>query len=153
MSCTDIDFLYPMYADIYYPLVTQGSYGEVKKRWTLDRTIICNATPVGGAGTVEIKPATFVEYDGKLLARAKIDLRISSDNVKQAATNIVITNIRSCAGELLYKETAGSRKGQGSIYEIATIEPFFNPFGSVEYYKMLWRKTDDQMLDSGGSDS
>jgi hypothetical protein len=135
-----------MLADIYYPLIAQGTYGEVKKEWVFDRTIVCNATSVGGAGKEDIKPDMFLQYENKLIARSKTDLRTTSRNFKEAITNIVITNIRFANGELIYKETAGPRTGKGTIYEIGTLEPFVGPFNNVEYYKMLWRRTENQAV-------
>jgi hypothetical protein len=135
-----------MLADIYYPIIQQGTYGEIKKEWVLDRTIACNATSVGGAGKEDIKPDTFLQYENKLIARSKTDLRVSSRESKEAITNIIITNIRFANGELIYKETAGPRAGKGSIYEIGTLEPYVGPFNNVEYYKMLWRRTENQAV-------
>jgi len=146
MSCNNPDFLYPMFADIYYPTVTQGRMGQIEKTWVLDKTIVCNATTIGGAGTEEIRPEVFVQNEGKLIARSKVDLRYNSESLKQAPTNIIITNIRLCDGTLVYKETAGPRAGLGTVYELGTIEPFINPFGQIEYYKMLWRKTENQSV-------
>jgi hypothetical protein len=141
------DFMYPMLADVYYPVINQGSYGEIKKEWGFDRTIVCNAEGIGGAGKEEIRPEVFTQHENKLVARSKTDVRISSASTRQSNTNILITNIRSSAGELLYKETSGPRAGLGSVYEIATLEPFVGPFGSIEYYKMVWRKTENQVVD------
>ena len=148
MGCCDesSDFVYPMLADVYYPMINQGSYGEIKKEWVFDRTIACNANGVGGAGQEDIKPEVFIQYENKLVARSRTDIRISSKQTKEAATNILITNIRSSNGELLYKETAGPRAGKGTIYEIGTLEPFVGPFGSIEYYKMVWRRTENQAV-------
>lgn len=147
--CEDAsDFMYPMLADVYYPMINQGSYGEIQKEWVFDRTISCNANGVGGAGKEEIKPEVFIQHENKLVARSKTDVRISSRSTKESNTNILITNIRSSAGELLYKETSGPRAGGGSVYEIATLEPFVGPFGSIEYYKMVWRKTENQAVDN-----
>jgi hypothetical protein len=142
-SC-DIDFLYPMKADIYYPIISQNEYGQPNKNWVFDRTVICNAAVVGGAGTEEIKPEVFLQYKDKLIARTKSDLRISSGQEPYADTNILITNIRSTNDLLIYKETAGPRAGRGTIYEIGTLEPFIGPFGNIEYYRMLWRRSENQ---------
>ncbi len=144
ISCETTDFLYPMKADIYYPIITQNSYGQPNKEWVLDRTIACNATTVGGAGTEELKPEVFLQYKDKLVARSRTDIRISSLQDSNAVTNILITNIRTSDDSLIYIETAGSRSGRGTIYEVATIEPFINPFGQIEYYKMVWRRTENQ---------
>lgn len=147
MNSCDVDFLYPMKADIYYPIITQNDYGQPNKNWVFDRTVACNATPVGGAGTEEIKPEVFLQYKDKLVARSKLDLRISASNQLNAETNILITNIRSANDLLIYKETAGPRAGKGTIYEVGTLEPFIGPFGDIEYYKMLWRRSENQDVD------
>jgi hypothetical protein len=144
MDACEVDFLYPMKADIYYPIISQNQYGQPNKNWVFDRTVTCNATPVGGAGTEEIKPEVFLQYKDKLVARTKSDLRISSTDQLNAETNILITNIRSSNDLLIYKETAGPRAGRGTIYEIGTLEPFIGPFNNIEYYKMLWRRSENQ---------
>ena len=40
MNCGSKDPLYPMQADIFYPEVTQGAYGNVSKEWMKDRTLV-----------------------------------------------------------------------------------------------------------------
>ena len=145
-SCEVTDFMYPMKADIYFPILAQGDYGQPKKDWVYDRTIICNATSVGGLGTEDIKPEAFLQYENKLIARTQNDPRLSSNNANNATTNILVTNIRDASDNIIYKETAGTRSGRGTIYEIATVEPFTGPFGSIEYYKMLWRRTENQTV-------
>jgi hypothetical protein len=148
MGCCDntTDFVYPMLADVYYPIITQGPFGEIKKEWVFDRTISCNATPIGGAGSEQIKPDMFLQYEDKLIVRSRADLRITSKLSQEATTNIIITNIRFSTGQLIYKETAGPRANRGTIYEIGTLEPFTGPFNSIEYYKMLWRRTESQAV-------
>lgn len=145
-TCETTDFIYPMKADIYYPIITQNQYGQPNKDWVFDRTVVCNATTAGGAGTDELKPEVFLQYDGKLIARSKSDIRISGDGTNNAVSNILITNIRNASDVLIYKETAGPRVGRGTIYEVGTVEPFINPFGNIEYYKMLWRRTENQAV-------
>jgi hypothetical protein len=148
MGCCDdtTDFVYPMLADVYYPIITQGPFGEIKKEWVFDRTIACNATPVGGAGSEQIKPDMFLQYEDKLIVRSKTDLRNTSRSTQEATTNILISNVRFSHGQIIYKETAGPRAGRGTIYEVGTLEPFSGPFGNVEYYKMLWRRTESQAV-------
>jgi hypothetical protein len=148
MGCCDdtTDFVYPMLADVYYPIITQGPFGEIKKEWVFDRTISCNATSVGGAGSEQIKPDMFLQYEDKLVVRSRGDLRIKSNQSQEATTNILITNIRLSHGQLIYKETAGPRAGKGTIYEIGTLDPFTGPFNNIEYYKMLWRRTESQAV-------
>jgi hypothetical protein len=138
--------MYPMMADIYYPVISQTDYGQATKKWVLDRTIILNATPVGGAGQEDIKPEIFLQYENKLVSRVKEDPRISISNGSNAITNILIANIRNAQEVLIYKETAGVRAGRGTIYELGTVEPFTGPFGSIEYYKMLLRRAENQTV-------
>jgi hypothetical protein len=144
--CPETDFLYPMKADVYHPIIKQTQYGQATKNWVYDRTIICNATSVGGAGTEDIKPETFLQYENKLIARTKQDPRTASTGADNAVTNILITNIRDSQDNLIYRETAGPRAGKGTIYEVATVEPFTGPFNNTEYYKMLWRRTENQTV-------
>jgi hypothetical protein len=146
VDCEATDFIYPMKADIYYPIITQNNYGQANKEWVFDRTIVCNATTVGGAGDVELKPDVFLQYDGKLVSRSKSDIRVSSNMSDNAISNILVTNIRSASDTMIYRETAGPRSGRGTIYEVGTLEPFVGPFGEIEYYKMLWRRTENQTV-------
>jgi hypothetical protein len=144
--CPETDFMYPMKADIYYPVITQTDYGQATKKWVLDRVIILNATPVGGAGQEDIKPEIFLQYDNKLVSRVKEDPRMSTSNGSNAITNILVANIRNAQEELIYKETAGVRAGRGTIYELGTVEPMTGPFGSIDYYKMLLRRAENQTV-------
>ena len=144
--CPETDFMYPMKADIYYPVISQTDYGQATKKWGLDRVIILNATPVGGAGQEDIKPEIFLQYENKLVSRIKEDPRMSTSNGSNAITNILIANIRNAQDVLIYKETAGVRAGRGTIYELGTVEPMTGPFGSIDYYKMLLRRAENQTV-------
>jgi len=144
MICEPNDFIHPMCADIYYAIPSQGSFGEIKKEWLLDRTIACNAAPSARKNIEELDPKMISQLSNKLNARSLTDLRTSSLDKNYAITDILITNIRDKHGNMIYKETAGIRSGKGTIYEIATIQPFVGPFGNVESYQMVWRRTDSQ---------
>ncbi len=145
-DCNTTDFIFPMKADIYFPIISQGDYGQPKKDWVFDRTIVCNATSVGGAGEEVVKPESFLQYRDKLIARTKNDPRISTNESSNAVTNILITNIRTSSDMVIYKETAGVRAGRATIYEVATVEPYIGPFGEIEFYKMLWRRAENQTV-------
>lgn len=147
MSCNQIDFLYPMVADIYYPIVQQDLYGQIKKDWVFDQTIVVNLNPAGTALQEDIKPKTFVQYENILVGRVKQDIRVSKNGTNNSITNIIITNIRNCSGELIYSETSGKRENKGTIYEVGTFEPFVGGFGNVEYYKLVLRRTENQGAD------
>jgi hypothetical protein len=144
--CPETDFLYPMKADIYYPIIKQTQYGQATKDWVYDRTVILNAESASGKGSEDIKPEIFLQNKDKLVARIKQDPRTASTGTDNAITNILITNIRYSNDELIYKETAGARFGKGTIYEVGTVDPFTGPFGSTEYYTMLLRRTENQTV-------
>lgn len=145
--CETPDFTYPMQADIFYPLVEQGVYGNVKKQWIIDKTIIGNFSFAGSASKEEVTPNVNITQESILLGRVKSDVRISSRDVHNSITNIILTNIRDKSGNHIYKETAGPRKGKSTIFEVATVEPFVGPFGSIEYYKLVIRRSENQAAD------
>ena len=145
--CETPDFIYPMQADIYYPIVEQGAYGNVKKQWMLDRTIVGNFIVGGMAMKEEIRANVNITQTALLSGRSKSDPRFSSLDESASVTNIIITNIRDKFGNHLYKETSGIRSGKSTIFEIATVEPFMNPFGGIEYYKTILRRSENQASD------
>ena len=147
VPCETPDFTYPMQADVFYPLVEQGVYGNIKKQWILDKTIIGNFSFVGSASKEEVTPNVNITQESLLIGRVKSDIRLSSREVNNSITNVILTNIRDRSGNHVYKETAGPRKGKSTIFEVATVEPFVGPFGSVEYYKLVIRRSENQAAD------
>jgi hypothetical protein len=135
-----------MKADIYYAKIKQNEYGQAQKDWIYDRSIICNATPIGGASKEEIKPEIFLQNNGQLIVRTKSDPRVSYLGSDNAMTNILVTNIRNASDTVIYRETSGPRSGRATIYEFATVEPFVGPFGDIQYYKVLWRRAENQSV-------
>ena len=144
MICEPNDYVHPMCADLYYAIGTQGDFGEIKKQWVLDRTIACNAVPFVRKGIEELDPKMISQLNNKLNCRSLTDIRISSLDKPYAITDILITNIRDTHNNIIYKETSGIRSGKGTIYEIATIQPFVGPFGNIDSYQMVWRRTESQ---------
>lgn len=144
MDCNTPDFLFPMRADIYYPIISQNKYGQPTKTWVFDRSVVCNATNVGGSGEEELKPETILQNESILLARTKCDIRVSSNLANNAITNILVTNIRDLSNNNIYVETSGPRNGRATLYEVATIQPFFGPFNSIEHYKVVLRRSENQ---------
>ena len=147
MICEQPDFIFPMQADIYYPIVEQGAYGNIKKTWIMDKTIAASFNAVGSAGKEEITPNVNITQKSQLIGRAKSDLRISSLDAPHSMTNIILTNIRDKNCNHIYVETSGPRTGKSTIFEIATQEPFVGPFGSVEYYNLVIRRSENQAVD------
>lgn len=147
MDCNTNDFMFPMVADIYYPVVDQGAYGNVKKTWILDKSVACNFAPAGSAFKEEVKPNVAITQDKLLLGRVKKDIRITSTEDRKAMTNVIVTNIRDKNCNQLYLETAGPRSGKATIFEVATQEPYAGPFGNVEFYKVVLRRSENQASD------
>jgi hypothetical protein len=145
--CETTDFIYPLKADIYYPIVEQQAYGNLKKTWVLDRTFACSFAQAGTADAEDVKPNVKINQESLLIGRSKTDLRISSHESKESITNIIITNIRTAHDSPIYLETAGPRSGKSTIFEIATQEPVVGPFGSIEYYKLIVRRSENQASD------
>lgn len=147
MICEATDFAFPMQADIFYPLVEQGAYGNVTKTWVLDRTIACSFNPAGTAFKEEVTPNVNITQEKLLIGRVKTDIRISSKDVPASINNVIITNIKDRNCNEIYIETAGPRAGKSTIFEIATLEPFSGPFGNIEYYKLIIRRSENQGTD------
>jgi hypothetical protein len=147
MICETTDFVFPMQADIYYPIVEQGTYGNLKKQWILDKTIAGNFNSVGSAGKEDIVPNVNITQKTILIGRVKSDIRVSSLNSSNSITNIVLTNIRDANCNYIYIETSGPRASKSTIFEIATQDPFVGPFGSIEYYNLVIRRSENQAVD------
>lgn len=145
--CETPDYLFPMLADIYYPIVEQGAYGNVSKNWVLDKTIACQFNKAGTANKEDIKPEAKLLLDSSLMGRIKSDIRFSSEEQRNALTNILITNVRDRNDNVIYLETSGPRAGQPTIFEIATFEPLVGPFGNIEYYRLIIKRSENQAVD------
>jgi hypothetical protein len=145
--CENTSIIFPMLADIYYPIVDQGPYGNVKKNWIHDRTIACNFSSAGSAFKEDIKPNANITQDTIMLGRAKTDIRFSINNDQNSITNVIVTNIKDKTLNEIYLETAGPRAGKSTLFEVATVEPYTGPFGSVEYYRIVLRRSENQAAD------
>lgn len=136
--------MYPMKADVYYPRSEQGAYGNVVKEWNLDRSVVCSFTPAGTAFKEELVANIDMKQDALLFGRTRGDLRFTSLKDSKALTDIIVTNIRDADDNPIYVETAGPRDGKSTIFEIATLQPYVGPFGKVEYYKVVLRRSENQ---------
>jgi hypothetical protein len=145
-SCEDTDFMYPMKADVYYPIVEQGAYGNFQKTWVFNKTIICNFSKDGTVDE-EVKPNVNITLKKVLMGRTKRDIRFSQENNADAITNVVITNIRTRTDVPLYIETSGVRAGKSTIYEIESQSPIIGPFGDPDYYALAIRRSENQASD------
>lgn len=145
-NCETPDSSFPMKVDIYYPIVEQGAYGNVKKTWVLDRTVLCYFGHMKRVQE-EVKPNVNIVLNKMLMGRVKSDIRLSSKLSKEAVTNVVLTNIRTAGDQEIYIETSGPRSGKSTIYEIESLSPFVDPFGDIEYYSVTIRRSENQATD------
>jgi hypothetical protein len=145
MKCDSTDFMFPMQADVFYPSVEQDAYGQVEKAWMLDRTIAGSFVPVGSSTKESLTISDSAVIQGFLISgRIRCDLRKSSLEKGNALTNIILTNIRDASGNEIYTESSGIRSGKSTIFEVATHEPFIGAFGSVEHYRVVLRRSENQ---------
>jgi hypothetical protein len=147
VSCESTDFLYPLMADIFYPMVEQGAYGNVKKQWVLDRTIAIALNPAGRKYQQQVQTNTNITLDNNLVGRTRTDILTSSRESLSAVTNVIIANIRDNTGRVIYNESSGIRAGKSTIFEVSTFIPIVGPFGSTEYYKIVVSRSDNQAAD------
>jgi hypothetical protein len=145
--CEVTDFTFPMCMDVFYPIVEQEVYGNLKKQWVHDRTAVCSVAPAGSAFKEDITPNINIKQELVVMGRLKTDIRVSSKDSNNSMTNIIVSNIKDNAGNSIYKETSGPRSGKATIFEVATLEPFVGPFGGIEYYKIILRRSENQAVD------
>lgn len=144
MSCDTRDFIYPLQAHIYYPISEESAYGNSKKQWNFDRTVACSLSPAGSSFKEELNSEVLLTLDSLLVGRFRNDLRTSSFGENFDINNILITNIVDKTCNQVYTESSGPRVGNPTVFEIATHQPFLNPFGKVEYYKVILKRSENQ---------
>lgn len=146
MNCIDNPF-FSMTMDIYYSTENQDKFGKDVKTWTMDRTLVGYAEILGAVDKDGLKAGQFFEYEGKLIGRSKEDPRTSMQGINYPITSIIITNIcNSANSQELYTESTGDRSGLSTIFEIMAIEPYVNPWNEIEYYKILFNRSDKQLI-------
>jgi hypothetical protein len=145
MECSN--FLFSMSMDLYYATEEQNKYGMEEKTWRLDQTLKGYAEILGSVDKNAIKTQMFNQYEDKLIGRTLADPRISLNGIYYPITSILITNIRNAKTcEEYYIEAAGEREGKSTIYEVSAIEPYINPWNKIEYWKILFNRSDTQAL-------
>lgn len=141
------DFTFSMNMDIYYSVESQDKFGKEVKTWIFDRTVLGYAEILGSVSKDGLKNSQFFEYEGKLIGRTKEDPRKSYNDISYPITSMIITNIRDVATDKeYYTESYGDRAGESSIFEIMAVEPYVNPWNEIEYYKILFNRSDKQVI-------
>lgn len=147
MICETTDFMYPLLMDIYYPIVETGAYGNVKKTWVLDKTVACMFNSAGLKNKKDINSEPNINIDNSIIGRIRTDITVSDTDTLYSLTNIVVTNIRTADGNLVYNESSGPRSGNATLFEVATFNPIVGAFGKVDYYKLVLRRSENQAVD------
>ena len=145
--CETPDFMFPMQASVYHPIIKQGDFGAIKKQWVLDRVFACSFSSGGSAFKEEVKPNVNITLKKVLIGRIKKDVRFSEEENSDSITNVIITNIRNRSDIPLYVETSGTRAGKSTIYEIESQSPIIGPFGDPEYFALVVRRSENQASD------
>lgn len=136
-----------MNMDIYYSTEDQDRFGKEVKNWCLDRTVLGYAEILGAVDKDGLKAGQFFEYMDKLIGRTKEDPRVSLEGLNYPITSILITNIRDAkTSQHFYIEPSGEREGESTLYEIMAVEPYVNPWNQIEYYKILFNRSDRQVI-------
>lgn len=146
-TCEDTSIIYPLLADIFYPLTEQGAYGNVKKQWILDRTVAVALNPANRKYAQQVQTNPSITLDNNLVGRTQSDILSSTRDSLNALTNVIIANVRDSKGNIIYNESSGVRSGKSTIFEISTFTPIVGPFGSVDYYKIVVARSDNQAAD------
>ena len=148
MQVENTDFTYPLLADVYFPIIEQGAYGNLKKRWILDRTIACAFNPAGRKFKQDMQiDATMANIDNSMVGRIRTDILTLTRENQVSMNNLLITNIRDINGNELFTESAGIRAGKSTLFEVSTYNPIVGAFGTTEYFKVVIKRSENQGAD------
>ena len=173
------DFLYQMSCDVFYaqytspnstepetiaitqdefgmsqPVTTggvgQNEFGEAEKVWQRDRTELESYFNVMGTVNLQdLKADTLFEYKKRLNGRFRFpsDPRVDFENNSHPISSILVTNIiDKNSGQQLHLD----ENNNPIIFDVMSVDPFINPFGKIEYYKILLERADDQFMQLNG---
>lgn len=141
------DFMFPLTVEIYYPIVTQGGYGDLQRQWVFDRKVSCFFASPSSKTKEDILPESKIVFDTSIVGRVRADLTVSSRGDYNSLTNILLTNIKDRNGNIIYNESSGPRVGLATVFEVATFSPVVGPMGSTEFYKVVLRRSENQAVD------
>jgi hypothetical protein len=140
MICETPDIVFPMTAEVFYPVVNQGAYGNVQEDWTLDKIVVGNFVKAKS----DLRANMFVQKDQILECRIKSDIRVSTNGSDYATLNVLVSNIKDRGGNEVYIERSGPRKGQSTLFEVVAQDPHIGPFGEIEYFELILRRSENQ---------
>lgn len=132
----------------------QNLYGESEKNWTLDRNERQSYWNVMGTVNLQdLNADTAFTYKKRLNGRFKYpsDPRVDLLGNNHPISDILITNVCTKAKLLGApdEELHLNANGTPIVFEIMSVDPFINPWGEIDYYKILLERADDQGLLGG----
>ena len=130
--------------------VGQNEFGEAEKVWQRDRTELESYFNVMGTVNLQdLKADTAFEYKKRLNGRFRFpsDPRVDFNKNTHPISSILITNIiDKTTGQQLHLD----ENSKPIIFDVMSVDPFINPFGRIEYYKILLEGADDQFMELNG---
>ena len=142
---TQDEFGVPYYANVMQE-AGQNIYGEAEKVYRYDRN--AEFAYFNVMGTVNLQDLTAdreFEYKKRLNGRFRYpsDPRLDNDGNYHPISSILVSNIiNKKSGQQLHLD----ENGNPIIFEVMSVDPFIDPFGKIEYYKLLLERADDQEL-------
>ena len=136
---------FSMTMDIYYSKEKQNDFGIKNKTWVNNQTLFGYAERLGAVERDSLENNVFFGFGShnRLIGRTKKDPRISEEGIQYPITSMVITNIQDAKTKTIFYTR---EDGKPTIYDILSVEPYVNPWNEIEYYKILFNRSDRQEL-------
>lgn len=137
-----------MTCDIYYSTEMQNKYGKMEKTWVKDRSASCAFYYYSGKKRdFEYDTPEFYKLGTSLTGRAEKDPRLSSSGTYYPLSHVLITNIRNAnCGDTTSLYIEANKVATPTIFEIRSVLPNVNPFGSIEFYSVQLERQDKQEM-------
>ena len=136
---------YPLLLDVYYSTTTQTDLGDIEHVWTYDRSVQCRVASSTNYKDQNLYPEQRMRILDQINAQVIEDIRIDSLGEMHPVNDIAITNIRANCGGTVYKETAGERAGEPTLYEVIGFMPHVDLFNKLDYVKIVLNRMDEQV--------
>ena len=135
---------YPLKADIYYAVESQNDFGEMDRAWEFNRVIRVDMNMSTNYKDQQVQPDQFFWVQDMLNGMTPTDIRMSDTGTLYSLTNTIVTNIRNNKEEVVYSESAGDRAGLPTLYEVSGLLPHNDPWGNMDYYKLVLKRSELQ---------
>ena len=101
----------------------------------------------GHSKSQDLSADTNFKYKKRLNGRFKYpsDPRVGLDGSAHPISDILITNICK-KGDTGDVELQLNANGTPIVFEVMSVDPFIDPWGNIEYYKLLLESADDQQI-------